>query len=191
MLCVACKHQDISENQSKSFSNNEETSGIITEESTLENLQAVSSIMLQSSNFSTNEPLCEHAQYTLKENYTDYQEMLKDYNMVLENFKNHQQSSCKTNQRSTLKLQDDSSKMQKIYNELQKTCSSRTLSGEEKLKAIEYSIESAKDDMCWQEGESLRRTKGLLAKRLELKKQYEQGKITVDEYYEKNQQLRW
>ena len=148
MLCVACKHQDIAKNQSVTFFDSEVTSGATTEESTLENSQAVADTVLQSGNLSSDEPLCEHTQYTLKENYTDYQEMLKDYGMVTLNHSRHQDSSCKDNQRSSAKLYKDVVKMQEIRNEMEKTCSSKILTDEEKLEKIEFSIESLKDDIA-------------------------------------------
>ncbi len=139
------------------------------------------------------EQFCKHAQYTLKETYSDYQEALADYNMVLNQYKDHQQDlSCRDHVRSTEKLELDSQKMQKIINELKKLLPPPVLTDQEKLDKIQARIDGSKSDLCMNLSPSDReKTQKMYDQYMELKKQYDSGKITLDECYEKIQEVKY
>jgi len=139
------------------------------------------------------EQFCKHAQYTLKESYSEYQEALPDYNMVLNQYKNHQQDlSCRDHVRSTEKLELDSQKMQKIINELRKLLPPPGLTDQEKLDKIQYSIDSLEEELLWDLSKTAHdKLKKMYDQYMELKKQYDSGKITLDEYYEKIQEVKY
>ena len=140
------------------------------------------------------EQFCKHAQYTLKETYSDYQEALADYNMLFDRTTDHQaeDSPCRFHEPSSQKLSRDKRRMQEIINEFERQMPPKELTDQEKLDKIQYSIDSLEEELLWDLSKTAHdKLKKMYDQHMELKKQYDSGKITLNEYYEKFRSIKY
>ena len=138
--------------------------------------------------------LCEHTNCTIKEQYTSYQDALKDYNAVLNILKEHNASSCRDDEKSTQKIQSVLKEIEGICDKLEST-NSTVKNNSHKEQEIQSRIDYWEEQNYWAEigiiTTNVEQTKNIYQEILEIQKAYQEKRLSFDEYYEKIMGLKY